>query len=103
MVRGLIKMAKGVDKTALDEVFQPFPLLRQEAGNILVSHGIMDIDGLVTNIVITTNNELRSFFAQLIDIALDLVHIGELELQAVGIGSGRQIHAHHRNIAKISS
>ena len=63
LVRILIKMPERIDKVMSKQFIHPGALLGQEAGIILITHGIMYIYRLVADIVITTYDQLWPLLA----------------------------------------
>ena len=103
MMRFLVEMTETVDKPAFHKTIQPGAFLRQKTGYFCVADRIVNINRLVTNVVIATNNQVRDFFFQLVDILLKIVHVLKLMTQTIHIGARRQVQTHHGKSIKINA
>ena len=52
-----------------------------------VANGVVNIDRLVTNVVISTNNKIRDVFFQFVDVIVKIIHVLEFMVQSVDVGS----------------
>lgn len=98
-----VKVTKRVHKPVIHKSVDPRPLFGQKAGNVFVPHGVVNIDGLVTDIVVATDDQSGMFFSELIDIGLKIVHKLELVIEAVEIGSRGEIKADDGNLMEIGT
>src|SRR5690606_14086955 len=72
MVRIGSEMSKCVHKPRVNEVLHPFTFLRQEARRIRIGLRVMDIYCTMTDIKVTTDNQVRTFLPQLVHVLLEV-------------------------------
>ena len=97
----LVEMPEGVYEAAVDEVSDPFPLHGQKARGVLVLHRVVDVYGLVADVVIPADHQLGHLLFQFIDVVLELVHVPQLEIEAVVVGPRGQVEAHYGEVVKV--
>jgi hypothetical protein len=60
-----IELPEGIDQAGLSPIVHPGSFFGQKAGSVLMSFGVIDIYGLVANIKVSANQQIRTFFTQL--------------------------------------
>ena len=103
LVRLGIEMAKGINKSIVHKCVNPLAFFGQKAGNIFIANRIVDVDGSVANVIITTDHQSGMIFFQGINILLKIVHEFELVFQSVEIGTGGEVEADDRYILIIGT
>lgn len=74
VMRFFVKKAKAIHKPTLEEVVQPLALHWQKARYIGIAYRVMNINRLMTDIVIPTNNKVGARLFECIDILLKISH-----------------------------
>ena len=98
-----VEMPKRIGEALLDKRIQPSTFFWQKTRKFGIAHRIMNIDGFMTDIIISTNHQIGVRLFERIDIRLKVIHIGKLKRQTLGIRSRWQIQTHDRNIFKIDT
>ena len=98
------EMAKTVDVAIAEEISKPRAFLRQESRRGDMRLGIVDVDGLVADVVIARKHQLRTLFAQCVHIIAE--KIKPLHLESLPVVAGRArwvIDTHYRQVAEIGT
>ncbi len=80
MVRLLIKVAETVYKARLHKFAYPLPFVRQKARNARVALRVVNVYGLMANVIIAANDEVRDLFFKVVDVLRKLCHVLKLVL-----------------------
>ena len=102
LMRFGVELAEGVDKPAVEQFGKPGPFFGQEAGGIFVADGIVNIDGLVRDVIIAGNHQVGPFLAELLKVTVELVEpLVFIGLSFFSRGAGREICVDEGNVPEI--
>src|SRR5690606_24807177 len=82
-----VEMPETVNEPTVDKTADPFPLHGQKAGNILVPNGIVDVDGLMTDVIVPAHDQVGTLFTKFIGIFLKIGHVHQFMVQSGQVGS----------------
>ena len=69
-----MKEAETIDKATFEEIVQPLAFYWKKARYISIAHRIMNIDSLMTDIIIPTDDQIGMSLFEFVDIILEIRH-----------------------------
>ena len=100
----LVEHAEGVHHTAGFPLIEPCTLFGQEAAHADLSFGVIDVDGLVRNIVVSADYDIGTLFAQFVNPHDEVRQEIHLVFVFWSFGLARwDIHANNRHVAIVGT
>ena len=100
----LVILAEGIYKTRSHKLVEPLAFFGQKAGHFGMAPRVVDVDGLVADVVISANQQMGSLLPQFVYVLAEIGQKFHLEiLPQVARGAGRNINAKNGKIAVVGS
>lgn len=99
-----MQVTEGIYKAGVEETAHPLSLFGEETAGVGVSHRVVNINILMADIIIPTNDEVGALAAEISHIVREIIQPLHLKsLPYFPAGTGRVVDADYRYFAEIGT